>query len=75
MILIILVSLIVLICASLSQRKKHSLILSPGPPRRLIIGNLMDLPKPNEPEWEHWLKHKKLYGNQKTVNRMSRSPN
>lgn len=36
--------------------------LPPGPPRRPIIGNLFDFPKPGCKEWEHWLKHKDLYG-------------
>lgn len=36
--------------------------LPPGPPRKPIIGNLFDFPKPGSKEWEHWLKHKDLYG-------------
>ncbi|KAJ5606798.1 Cytochrome P450 E-class group I [Penicillium hordei] len=36
--------------------------LPPGPLRRPIIGNLFDFPKRGSKEWEHWLKHKDLYG-------------
>jgi hypothetical protein len=36
--------------------------LPPGPKPKFLIGNLFDLPKPGELEWEHWLKHKDLYG-------------
>lgn len=36
--------------------------LPPGPKPKFLIGNLLDLPKPGELEWEHWLKHKDLYG-------------
>ncbi|KAJ5425370.1 Cytochrome P450 E-classgroup I [Penicillium sp. CMV-2018d] len=36
--------------------------LPPGPPRKPIIGNLLDFPEPGSKEWEHWLKHKDLYG-------------
>ncbi|CAI7597243.1 unnamed protein product [Penicillium glandicola] len=36
--------------------------LPPGPPGKPIIGNLLDFPKPGCKEWEHWLKHKDLYG-------------
>lgn len=36
--------------------------LPPGPSRRPIIGNLLDSPPEGCKEWEHWLKHKELYG-------------
>ncbi|KAH8704710.1 putative cytochrome P450 oxidoreductase OrdA-like protein [Talaromyces proteolyticus] len=36
--------------------------LPPGPRPKFLVGNLADLPKPGEREWEHWLKHKDLYG-------------
>ncbi|KAJ5680247.1 Cytochrome P450 E-class group I [Penicillium majusculum] len=36
--------------------------LPPGPPRKPIIGNIFDFPRPGSKEWEHWLKHKDLYG-------------
>ena len=42
---------------SASNLAKH---LPPGPPRRPIIGNLLDLPK--EQDWLQWAKHRKLYG-------------
>ncbi|KAK0206061.1 cytochrome P450 oxidoreductase OrdA-like protein [Desarmillaria ectypa] len=36
--------------------------LPPGPPRKPIIGNLFDLPKPGEYEYKHWAKHHEAYG-------------
>jgi hypothetical protein len=36
--------------------------LPPGPKPKFLIGNLTDLPKSGEREWQHWLKHKTLYG-------------
>ncbi|KAJ5356014.1 Cytochrome P450 E-class group I [Penicillium concentricum] len=40
----------------------NSLPLPPGPPRIPIIGNFFDFPKSGSNAWEHWLKHKDLYG-------------
>ncbi|KAE8353225.1 cytochrome P450 [Aspergillus coremiiformis] len=42
--------------------KKPPAPLPPGPAPRPIIGNWKDLPRDGERDWEHWLKHKKLYG-------------
>ncbi|PKY00693.1 cytochrome P450 monooxygenase [Aspergillus campestris IBT 28561] len=36
--------------------------LPPGPPRKPFVGNLNDLPSHEVKPWEHWLKHKDLYG-------------
>ncbi len=36
--------------------------LPPGPPRKPVIGNLFDLPKPGEYEYKHWAKHHEVYG-------------
>ncbi|KAJ5473438.1 hypothetical protein N7475_003004 [Penicillium sp. IBT 31633x] len=36
--------------------------LPPGPKGLPIIGNLLDLPAAGTQEWQHWLKHKDLYG-------------
>lgn len=36
--------------------------LPPGPKGLPIIGNLLDLPAGGTQEWQHWLKHKDLYG-------------
>ena len=36
-------------------------LLPPGPKRKPLIGNLLDLPK-GEFDWIHWLRHKELYG-------------
>ncbi|KAJ5166989.1 uncharacterized protein N7482_005770 [Penicillium canariense] len=43
-------------------RKRQYPPLPPGPQRMPIIGNLVDLPNPKEQDWQHWLKHKNLYG-------------
>ncbi|KAI0964999.1 cytochrome protein [Xylaria arbuscula] len=36
--------------------------LPPGPKGWPLLGNIADFPKAGEPEWEHWLKHKDIYG-------------
>ncbi|CAG8247576.1 unnamed protein product [Penicillium olsonii] len=43
-------------------RPKAGLQLPPGPRGMPIIGNLLDLPPTGKQEWQHWLKHKTLYG-------------
>ncbi|KAJ5762254.1 uncharacterized protein N7511_005636 [Penicillium nucicola] len=43
-------------------RRKKSLPLPPGPPRKFLVGNLGDLPSPGQKDWIHWAKHKELYG-------------
>ncbi|KAL5532092.1 hypothetical protein ACEPAF_5656 [Sanghuangporus sanghuang] len=44
----------------IASRPKYP--LPPGPKPKPIIGNLLDIPKPDEKEWIHWAKHKELYG-------------
>lgn len=41
---------------------KYPAPLPPGPKRSPFSGNLKDLPRPGEPEWIHWAKHKERYG-------------
>lgn len=36
--------------------------LPPGPKPLPIVGNIQDFPPANVPEFQHWLKHKELYG-------------
>jgi hypothetical protein len=43
-------------------RKKNTAPLPPGPKPKPIVGNITDLPPSGEQEWQHWLKHKDLYG-------------
>lgn len=39
-----------------------SLSLPPGPQRWPLVGSLTGLPPKGCKEWEHWAKHKDLYG-------------
>lgn len=50
-----------------SRRPGPAYPLPPGPKGKPIVGNLGDLPPAGALEWEHWAKHKALYG-------MPRSP-
>ncbi|RDW81591.1 cytochrome P450 [Aspergillus mulundensis] len=45
-----------------SFTKRTTAPLPPGPPPKPLIGNLRDLPSPDQQSWAHWLKHKDLYG-------------
>jgi hypothetical protein len=45
----------------LQPKAKHP-PLPPGPKPKPLIGNLTDLPKTGEQEWQHWLKHRDVYG-------------
>ncbi|KAL9011591.1 MAG: hypothetical protein Q9173_003579 [Seirophora scorigena] len=42
------------------RSKPH--LLPPGPPALPIIGNVLDLPPKGVPEFQHWLRHKDVYG-------------
>ncbi|KGO66956.1 Cytochrome P450, E-class, group I [Penicillium expansum] len=57
-----LIAFVFWIATALPGRKKYPLPLPPGPKQKPIIGNLKDLPTPDQQDWMHWLKHKELYG-------------
>jgi hypothetical protein len=60
--LFLVVSLAFAVSCLISPSTKHGLKLPPGPRGLPVIGNLLDLPPKDEPEYKHWLKHKDLYG-------------
>jgi len=41
---------------------QKQLPLPPGPKGLPIIGNVADMPPKGGLEWQHWLKHKNIYG-------------
>jgi hypothetical protein len=44
------------------SRRKNSIPLPPGPRGLPFVGNILDLPPPEMPEYQHWLEHKERYG-------------
>jgi hypothetical protein len=46
----------------LFPQKGKKLPLPPGPKGLPLVGNIADLPPKGGLEWQHWLKHKDLYG-------------
>ncbi|TRX94103.1 hypothetical protein FHL15_004871 [Xylaria flabelliformis] len=50
---------VILIPVARKTKRGH---LPPGPRGWPLVGNVTDLPQGGVREWEHWLKHKDLYG-------------
>lgn len=59
---VLLAALVVVFILYFFLRPEAGLRLPPGPKGKPIIGNLLDLPAAGKQEWQHWLKHKELYG-------------
>ena len=46
----------------ISRTRKDPIPLPPSPKGKFLLGNIGDLPPAGKPEWQHWMKHKELYG-------------
>ncbi|KAJ5109163.1 hypothetical protein N7456_005838 [Penicillium angulare] len=66
---LILLGIITLVGYLIYQRStpKSKLNLPPGPKPFPIVGNIKDFPPDGTPEYQHWLKHKDLYGGVSSV--------
>jgi hypothetical protein len=53
---------IYLLIRLLAKPNKHAILLPPGPKGLPLLGNINDLPPPDKPEFQHWIKHKDTYG-------------
>ncbi|KAL4906367.1 cytochrome P450 [Aspergillus multicolor] len=56
--------LVVLVFLIIHRKYKHKahLPVPPGPISLPLFGNVLDLPPSGVPEYQHWLKHKDIYG-------------
>lgn len=65
-----LIALLAIIISRYSNGRKRSHRLPPGPKPIPIIGNILDLPPKETPEFQHWFKHKDQYGPISSINVM-----
>ena len=54
-------------------QKKSIGNLPPGPRPLPIVGNAMDLPPSGAPEYQHWIKHRDLYGPISSISTMGQT--
>lgn len=59
---IALLPVVYLLIRALFRPASSKLPLPPGPKGLPLVGNVADLPPKGGLEWQHWLKHKDLYG-------------
>jgi hypothetical protein len=65
-----LVALLALFVFQTSGKRRGSYRLPPGPKPLPVIGNILDLPPKEIPEFQHWFKHKEQYGPISSINVM-----
>ncbi|KAF9697158.1 hypothetical protein EKO04_005122 [Ascochyta lentis] len=65
-----LVAFLALIFSKTLSKRKGSSRLPPGPKPLPVIGNILDLPPTDTPEFQHWFKHKDQYGPISSINVM-----
>jgi cytochrome P450 len=57
----------------LRTSSRKGLKLPPGPKPLPIVGNVSDFPPPGVPEFQHWLRHKNIYGPISSVNALGKT--
>ena len=65
-----LIAFLAFLVAQIVGRRKRAYRLPPGPKPIPVIGNILDLPPKETPEFQHWFKHKDQYGLISSINVM-----